>query len=360
MIDDHAHPFSLQGGPLDLSALSLDIEPDPDGRRARLGPGRVFQELLAVRLARYLKCQPDEVSEARAEASTDWPAYVAGLFADAGIRGLVMDPAYPPGAAEQLDEYARLSGCTVHALLRIDTVVDRMIGEEAGAAEIVSGVTAAMQEAASIGFAGFKTILAYRTGLAVDPQATMREAEASLRSELPVRRRGKVLRDLVLREALGVAADLRRPFQIHTGVGDSEIRLAEANPLLLEELLRSPPGQAARIVLIHGSFPWIDELAFLTLTKPNVWADVSLFNIFSPLTSADRVVRLIDLAPAGKILMGTDGYHEPELFWFAGGILRKAWDSAGRRLEEAGARPSWIQGVERMMFTENARELYGI
>jgi len=360
VIDDHAHPFSLQGGPLDLAELSLDVEPDPDGRRASLGPGRATQELLTVALARRLGCDPGDVREARAEASGDWPAYVSGLFTDAGITELIMDPAYPPGVTDRLEEYAGLAGCPVHPILRIEPLIDGMMGEGAGPSEILDAMVEAMEDAASRGFVGFKTIVAYRTGLAIDPVVDLIEAERSLRTNATVRRRGKAFRDFALRRALAVAADLGLPFQIHTGFGDSEIRLAEANPLLLEELLRSPEGAAARIVLIHGSFPWLTELAFLALTKPNVWADVSLFNLFAPLTAADHLLRLIDLAPAGKVLMGTDGHHEPELFWFGALVLQQAWEQVRVKLAAGGARASWIDRIERAMFEENARALYGL
>jgi predicted TIM-barrel fold metal-dependent hydrolase len=160
--------------------------------------------------------------------------------------------------------------------------------------------------------------------------------------------------------ALGVAAELRLPFQIHTGFGDSEIRLVESNPLLLEELLRSPAGSAGRIVLIHGSYPWHEEAAFLATTKPNVWADVSLFNIFSPASVGDRLFRMVDLAPVDRLLMATDGFHEPELYWFAALILREGWQRVRDRLRQAGARDRWLEEAERKMFEANARELYGL
>ena len=68
MIDDHCHPFSLHSEPLDLGELSLDIEQgDAAGERRRAeGPWRVAQELLTVRLARYLGCDAGEVAAARA------------------------------------------------------------------------------------------------------------------------------------------------------------------------------------------------------------------------------------------------------------------------------------------------------
>jgi len=62
-----------------------------------------------------------------------------------------------------------------------------------------------MRDAPQSGYFGFKTIIAYRTGLAVDPGATLDQASVSLRAgtDEPVRRRAKALRDLVLRWALG-------------------------------------------------------------------------------------------------------------------------------------------------------------
>jgi hypothetical protein len=360
MIDDHAHPFALAGGSLDLAALSLDVgtEPGAADRRQALGPSRLFQELLTVRLADYLGCRANEVSAARAEASGDWASYVLGLFRDAGIEGIVMDPAWPPGAADQLERYAELAGCPIYPILRLEPIVDRLISEGTGVSEIVEGIGAAMGEVASRGWVGFKTILAYRTGLAVDPSVTRQEAEASLRSDVPVRRRGKACRDLILREALATAADLGMPLQIHTRIGDSEIRLADSNPLLLENLLRSPQGSAGRIVLIHGSYPWTDELAYLAATSPNVWADLSLCNIFSPLTTTHHLLRLVSLAPTDRILLATDGFQEPELYWFAAVVLRNAWEQVRSNLAAAGARASWLDGVQNAMFEGNARALY--
>jgi predicted TIM-barrel fold metal-dependent hydrolase len=272
-----------------------------------------------------------------------------------------MDVAYPPDAVDRLETFQELTGGAVHPIFRTDPLVDRLIGEEAGTAEIVDAVTSAMADAASRGHVGFKTIMAYRTGLAVDPGATERDAEQSLRGrDVPVRRRAKALRDVVIRRALGTASELGLPFQFHTGFGDSEIRLAESNPLLLEELLRSPEGSACRVDLIHGGFPWHEEVAFLAATKPNVWIDVSLFDIFSPATVADRLVRLVDLAPVHRILMGTDGFHEPELYWFAGRVLLDAWSVASERLRGAGAREGWLADAAARMFEGNAKELYGI
>jgi predicted TIM-barrel fold metal-dependent hydrolase len=114
------------------------------------------------------------------------------------------------------------------------------------------------------------------------------------------------------------------------------------------------------VVLIHGSYPWHEEQAYLAATKPNVWADISLFTLFSPSTVSDRLLRILDLAPTDRLLAATDGFHQPELFWFGARVLADAWDQAERRLQSAGARAGWLDRAKRAFFEDNARALYGI
>jgi uncharacterized protein len=353
MIDEHAHPFSLEPGPLDLSHVTLDLveATGADELRELVRPTFLWQALLRARLAARLEVAVEEVEEARAEAARDYPAYVRGLFADAGIAEIVMDPAWPPGAENRVAEYEALTGCRIHLLLRIDTVVDRLLEEGVAFGELVSRFDQTLKERRSQGWKGLKTIIAYRTGLAVDPDVSERRAADSMAEPGPLRRRAKPLRDFLLRRALGFAAESGLPFQFHTGFGDSDIRLREASPLLLEELLRTPEGTAADVVLIHGSFPYHEEAAYLAAARPRVHIDFSLFNIFAP-------ARLVELAPAGKVLAATDGFGLPETYWFAATLTHQAWDDVEVRIGELGVDPAWLDTTRAMVFEENARRLY--
>ncbi len=364
MIDSHGHPITDGGGPLDLSSINVELAQDEHSRaeRAKSSPSRLSHELLGVRLADYLGCSVEEVPTAREEASRDWPGYVRGLFVAAHLDGMVLDPGWKLNATTAAaDQFSELIGCPVRPILRLEPMIDRMIEEGAGASEILGAVEGAVREAPASGYFGLKTIIAYRTGLAVDPLATLVAAQASLddTTHLPARRRGKALRDLILRRSLGWAAELGLPFQIHTGFGDSEIRLVEANPLLLEELLRTKEGQAATIVLIHGSYPWHEELAFLTLSKPNVYAELSEFNLYSVGTVADRLERVLDFAPAARVLCGTDGHGNPETFWFGALMIQEAWVRVRDKWAAQGARPAWLADVETAIMTGNTARLYG-
>ena len=363
MIDSHCHPIAEAGGALDLSSIHVQLPADERERaeRSRTSPSRLSHELLGVRLAKHLGCAFEEVGEARAEASKDWGAYVRGLFSAAHLAGLVLDPGWNLSATTAAaDKFSAMTGLPVRPILRLEPLIDDLVREGAGTAEIMAEIETAMRAAPGAGYFGFKTIIAYRTGLAVDPGATQQQADQSLRDtkDLPVRRRGKAMRDLVLRRALGIAAELDLPFQIHTGYGDSDIRLVEANPILLEELLRTPEGSAATILLIHGSYPWHDELAYLTIAKTNVYAELSQFNLFSPATIADRMERILEFAPTAKVLCGTDGHGTPETYWFGALMIQEAWAQVRIRWAARGAREAWLTQVERAIFEGNTGRLY--
>jgi uncharacterized protein len=359
MFDDHGHPFNRSGGTLDVSTIGLFIEEgaDADLRRAESRSKRLSTHLMARRLATYLDCNEAQLSEARADASSNWPHYVRALFADAGIDEFVFDVG-AERTNDVADYYSELLDRPVHWIGRIDPLIDELMSRGADAETIVDEVKRYCREAVAAGCVGFKTAMAYRTGLAIQANVTIDQAQASLDGAVPVRRRGKACRDLAFQRALGVAAETQHPFQIHTGFGDSSLRLSESNPLLLEEILSSDEGTSTPIVLIHGAYPWTEELGFLALSRANVFAEVSLFNLFTPLQVTERLIQLVGLVPTDRIMFGTDGHEEPESFWFAAHVLHDSWVQVADTLIRAGADSAWAEEARLDVFDRTARKLY--
>jgi predicted TIM-barrel fold metal-dependent hydrolase len=363
--DDHAHPFPLAPDVLDLAGITLDVADDygASARRRALAPGRLVLEAMRLRLAALLGCPAEEVEPARADAARDWAGYVHRLFADVGLSGMLLDGGthfVDPGALAEYESVA--GGIPMRSLLRLETVIDPLLAAGCGADEVLDAVGEAVSAAAAAGAVGCKTVLAYRTGLAVDADATLADARRSVRdagTDLPVPRRAKALRDLVLRRALAQCGELGLPVQVHTGFGDSELRLADADPLGLDDLLRTPEARRAAVVLIHAAYPWHEQVAYLAAVRESVWAEFSLVNLLSPATSADRLLRLVELAPTGRILVGSDGHGPPETHWFALGVIRDAWARVRAGLGGL-ARDGWLDDVERAILADNARTLYGL
>ena len=357
LLDDHAHPFPLTAEPLDLGGLSLLVGDAAETRRQQAAPHRLMLEMLRTRLATLLGCPPEDVLAAREAAAGDWPAYVRRLFADAGIGGMLLDGGPTPLAPDGLIPYCELSGVPMWSLLRIEALIDPLLEQGADGEHIEAALADFVQSGAASGAAGLKTVLAYRTGLAVDPTVTAEHAYRSVASDRSVRQRAKPLRDYLLRRTLAQCVDLGLPIQVHTGFGDSEIRLAGGNPVLLDDVLRTAEGAAANVVLIHAGYPWHEQLAYLTLVHPNLWAEFSLVNLFSPATTADRLLRLLDLAPVDRLLFGTDGHGPPETHWFAACVLREAWAAVRGQLSST-ARSDWLDEAAGRMFSGNARNVY--
>ena len=363
VVDDHAHPFGLGPTPFGFADITLDVGGDPGAaaRRAALAPGRLALELMRVRLARLLRCAPEDVEAARAERARDWPAYVRTLFADVGLAAMLLDPGSQPQDELDVEAYARLLERPVGRLLRLEQVIDPALERGCSADEVLAEVEAAISAAAADGYAGAKTVLAYRTGLAVDPQATLADARRSVADSVgePVRRRAKSLRDLVFRTAVTQCGELGLPVQVHTGFGDSELRLPDGEPIALDDALRLPGVAQARVVLIHAGYPWHEQVAYLAAVRPSVWAEFSLGNLVSPATTADRLLRLLDLAPTARVMVGSDGHGSPETHWFALGVLRDAWREIADRLGPR-VRAAWLDDVETAVFHDNAAQLYGL
>ena len=357
LLDDHAHPFPITSEPLDLGGMSLLVGDAAERRRQQAAPHRLMLEMLRHRLAGLLDCTPDDVLPAREAAARDWPAYVQRLFATAGIGGMLLDGGPTPLAPNDLVRYEAVAGVPMWSLMRIEALVDPLLAQGADGRHIEAALSDFIDSAAASGAAGLKTVLAYRTGLAVDPTVTPEQAYRSVTTDRPVRQRAKLLRDYLLRRTFAQCADLGLPIQVHTGFGDSEIRLAGANPLLLDDVLRTSEGAAANVVLIHAGYPWHEQLAYLTIVHPNLWAEFSLVNLFSPATTADRLLRLLDLAPVDRVLFGTDGHGLPETHWFAACVLREAWTVVRERLSGM-TRSGWLDDAEERMFNGNAREVY--
>jgi hypothetical protein len=136
MIDDRAHPLSLEFTPLDLSALTLDAGTDGGAaeRRRHQAGGRLFEELLTTTLTSLLGVHPDVACAARDEAAaTDWPGYVRMLFDDAQITGVILDDGVTSEADDLVPSYAGLLGRPAWRLAWVDPIVDELIGEGASA-----------------------------------------------------------------------------------------------------------------------------------------------------------------------------------------------------------------------------------
>jgi uncharacterized protein len=209
----------------------------------------------------------------------------------------------------------------------------------------------------------FKSIIAYRTGLDVEPVTSQEAAAAYERWRAggweETRDHAKPVRDYLLYRAAEAARRHDRPLHIHTGDGDPDIVLSHARPHDLFPFLKEHPGQP--IVLIHTGFPWTDVAAYIASSLPNVYLDLSVLIPWASLGIEQLLTVLLGTAPAGKLLYSSDEACEPEVIWIAARMGRRAME---RVLGDAVAREfiavREAEGLDRAILSENCRRLHGI
>jgi len=169
----------------------------------------------------------------------------------------------------------------------------------------------------------------------------------------------KVLRDHWLWRALEESLELDLPFQIHTGMGDQDIDIGTARPGLLGAIFRDARLRHARIVLLHGAYPFHEEAAYLVNVFPNVYLDLSEHNLFPGPEVAGVLRSVFALAPFSKLLFGTDAYRSPDLQWIAS---RATIDAMSRVLDEfvreGALSDQAAMSAAAAILAGNAREVY--
>jgi predicted TIM-barrel fold metal-dependent hydrolase len=217
------------------------------------------------------------------------------------------------------------------------------------------------------GVAAFKSIAAYRTGLAIEPVAKEMAAARfdALRQQdvdKPMRLADKLLIDYLVAQALEVAAKHGLPVQFHTGFGDPDLDLRWANPLHLRPLLEDRRYRNASIVLLHASYPYMREAGYLASVYPQVYLDFGLAVPFLSVAGMRAALRmLLELAPTTKLLYSSDAHFIPELFYLGAKwsrtVLRNVLEEAVR---DGDLTAQEAEAVAISILCENARALYSL
>jgi hypothetical protein len=364
VVDGHCHP--LLRDPLDVSSgtfLDLFTEARPATMRAHL-PHTGYAQRAVHALARSLGVEPsvDKVLDARRRAGS-----AAGLkhLTDARVAALLVDTGYPPDAMP-LDEMRRHLGCEIHEVVRIETCAERLLTQCLPYDAFVEAFRRTLQEVAPR-CVGFKTIVAYRSGLDVrtwtedETAASYARALGTVPAGGRARLTEKPLLDRLFQITLEVAAQTGRPVQIHTGYGDPDIDLIRANPLLLRAVLEDPRWSGARLVLLHMAYPYVREAAFMTAVWPQVHLDLSLALPFLGPGALFPLLEILSLAPASKLMYGSDVSGLPELFALAAEWARATLGEAlGWLVERDGLDERAAAAAGRAILSDNARALYGL
>lgn len=364
VVDGHCHPLLLDPDDVRIDRF-LDLFSEGRGGTMRAHVAQTGYYRRAIRaLASRLGVAPtaEAVLEARRRLGGDASSV---HFTEAGIDALLVDTGYPP-TAMPLGEMRQRLGCAVHEVFRVETCAERLLAERLTCDDFLGAFRRALL-AASGECVAFKTIVAYRSGLAIRAWSDdeCRDSYARAVAAIPPggapRLVDKPLLDRLVEITLEVAREAGRPLQIHAGFGDPDIDLLGANPLHLRPILEDERWAANRLMLLHMAYPYTREAAFMTAVWPQVHLDLSLAIPFLGPGATPALIEILALAPSSKLMYGSDVSALPELF-----ALSAEWGRAA-----LGEALGWLAGrgdldvaeaaeVGRAILSDNARTLYDL
>lgn len=358
VIDGHAHPLLPPEAAAAQPFARYFTEAHDAESIGRHAPHALSYRWALQELAGLLGCAATEAAVTAARAALPFGDYLCRLLTDAGVAAVLMDDGYPREGALPARVLAEAAGVRVHRLLRLERLAEDLIPTCADLDDLHAALIAALERAAPE-LVGLKSIVAYRAGLIIGRVDRGEAARAldQVRTDwgaTPGRLMAKPLLDELLLTAADWAAARGLPLQLHTGFGDRDIDLRLANPLHLRQQLEQGVLARLPVVLLHASYPFVREAAYLAGVYPNVFVDISLA---TPLLAGPALTRVLEellaLAPVTKVLYGSDAWGVPEWFWLAARAARRALAAALAWLPVDEAR--W---AARRLLHDNAVQLY--
>jgi hypothetical protein len=368
ILDHHCHSLLRDGAAVAAADYPRFFTESGDPTiHARHASQTIFFRWAVKELALFFGCAPTADAVVRARSATAPDELAARMLRDANIAALLVDHGYQPAETYTPAELRTRVPCAIAPILRLETLAETLILRHETLDAVVDAIDDVVAGARAAGYVALKSIVAYRTGLAVRPTGRAEAAEAFGRVKEQARREGRLrlatkpLNDHLLLRALDLAAREALPVQIHTGFGDDELDLLGANPLHLRPLLASERYARVPFALLHAGYPYVRELSYLAAIHANVSMDVGLAVPYLAADIPSLFRQCLSLAPTSKLLFSTDAYSIPEIFWLAARWGRWGLGVALDELVAVGA-----LGTEEAMdvaadiLGANAARLYGM
>ncbi|HNG76701.1 MAG TPA: amidohydrolase family protein [Candidatus Obscuribacter sp.] len=371
IIDNHAHSLAsnfLAAGEADFFSFLSESQHLQFRSEMRLSlNGMLFEKALLQHAG------VDNLSAYLAYRHKLGLASVSRLFADVCIKAVLLDYGFGHNLLS-LDDFALAAGVKVFGILRLESLFEELLRQYDQPGTLESALERHLAES---GCVALKTICAYRGGLSLlsqlteensQPETEVDEDESFQKCRRQVLKSGRIegrgyyLRLLAL--SFHLAARRGLPVQVHSGLGDDDALLQDANPLLAQSLFRrnNINGEPLPAFVLLHCYPFHKEAAYLSSIYEKVYFDLSLVNFLSAPSFSSIFQEALALAPYRKMLTGTDGHSQPESFWWAAGSTRQALASLYRCCKEDGLPISSeaIEKVERSIFYDNALRLYNL
>ncbi|MCD2441438.1 amidohydrolase [Agromyces sp. SYSU K20354] len=332
LVDHHAH--SLLRPPLTEGDL-LDALTQAEHATDRAA---VFDSQLGFALRRH--CAPalglaafaDGAEYLAARERLGFDEATRRLLQASGIRTYLIDDGHAPERLMPDAEFERVAGAgagaRTHRIVRLEALAESVMTHAVSGMDFIERLSTALEHAAASAV-GFKTIAAYRGGLALpatkpttseltDAATAWFAASASPGTATAAGRgagdpgaSARLTDRVIIAHLAWWAMERGAVLQMHVGFGDPDLRLDRADPFLLQPFIAATQHTGGRLALLH-CYPYVREAGMLAHLYPHVYLDAGLA-LAQVGANADTLVReTLDLAPFSKVLFSTDAWGVPE------------------------------------------------
>lgn len=175
------------------------------------------------------------------------------------------------------------------------------------------------------GCKSLKSAIAYERPIAIET-ATAEEAQSAMGfgGPQPSAIAIKKFQDYIFDTICDIAAELKIPLQIHTGLG----LMNGTNPMQLQPLIARHPNTV--FILMHGGYPWLDDICGLVHVYPNVVIDLCWLPLISPSAGIRALHEFLEVCNSDKIVWGCDTWTSEESW----GALSSMADTLATVLDE--------------------------
>jgi predicted TIM-barrel fold metal-dependent hydrolase len=292
---------------------------------------------------------------------------VRKIVQHSNIKGLVMDFGYQGDVSHSIDDVRgmlRELDCSCMYVLRLETRAEQLMIQHPDFDGFISAFTEDLTDLRAKGVTALKSIIAYRSGLDIQPTTEAQASEAFNRvlrdyseSNTPIRLASKPLLDYLIVIALKSASSQRIPVQFHTALGDPDVDLLKANPLHLKPIFDDPEFREVPIVLLH-CYPYLREAAYLTNMYANAYLDLSMTVPMLNFTAHRALEDVLGMAPTSKILYGSDAPSLVDFLWLGAVSIRRSLGRVLSNWMEQGLPESEAERIAHQILHQNAERLY--
>ena len=285
----------------------------------------------------------------------------------AGFEMLLVDSGNRPEELCSVTELGEIAQAPSMEVVRMESVAERVAAAGGiSAAGYADAFEAALRDSLHDNVAGLKTIIAYRSTLAIDyarpGQGEVARAAGDWLAEVEKTGTARITDQVLERHLLWTGADIARekgyPVQFHIGIGDPDIELNKVDPSRLTPFIREAEAWEFPITLLH-CYPFHRQAGLMAENFPYVYFDVGFVQNWSGPSYQRIMDAALELVPFTKQLYSSDAFGLSELYYLGALRFRTSIGRAlGRWIEDDELPPGEAERIVDLIGRSNARRIY--